>query len=126
MYLDALAKIIETEGVAILGENLFTYSAPAEVEYYALLVLGGDGIEFDNETPGHYNTKFQVIVRATSYEDGFALADDIKQALTFYGKKVDKFSFKQSLPRDEPRPFRRNEAGIIEFSNNFLISFSKE
>jgi hypothetical protein len=126
MFLEPLAKIIQAEGVATIGTDLFFYSAPAELETYALLVFGGDGIPVDNELPGYYNTKYQVIVRASNYEDGFALAHDIKQALTFYGKKSGNITFNHSLPKDEPRPYRRNEAGIVEFSNNFIVSFVKE
>lgn len=126
MFLEHLAKVIENEGIAIIGQDLFYYSAPAEVEQYVLLMLGGDGIPFDNEVPGYYNTKYQVIVRSASYSEGFALANDVKEALTLYGRKVDNITFKHSLPRDEPRPYRRNEADIVEFSNYFLVSFVKE
>lgn len=126
MYLEALAGIIQDEGVATIGSNLFVYSAPAEQENYALLMLGGDGIPFDSQLPGYYNTKYQVIVRYKTHAEGAAFANDIKDALYFYGKTKGGIIFKHSIPKDEPRPFRRNEAGIIEFSNNFLISFVKQ
>lgn len=126
MYLEKLAQVIEQEGVAEMGVNLFVHSAPAEVQNYVLLMVGGDGIPYDNELPGFYNTKYRVIIRHTSYEEGQNLAQETKEALTFYGKQIDNIIFKHSLPRDEPRPFRRNEAGIIEYSNNFLVSFVKQ
>jgi hypothetical protein len=126
MFLEELANIIQDEGVATIGTDLFYYSASPDRDTYALLMFGGDGIPVDNELPGYYNTKYQVIVRSSSYDDGFQLANDVRQALTFYGRQSGTITFNQSLPRDEPRPFRRNEAGIIEFSNNFIVSFVKE
>lgn len=126
MFLHAIAKKLENDGIALIGDSLFVYSAPAEKQNYILLMLNGDGVAFDPQTPGYYNTKYQVIIRYVNYEDGLALAQTVKEALHFYNQKYVDIVFKHSIPRDEPRPFRRNDAGIIEISNNFLASFVKE
>lgn len=121
MYLDALADILETSTT----EKVFVYSADEDAEVYTLLMLGGDGTPIDWDLPGYINARCTAIIRHRNYEDGFNLANEVKDALTFYETTQGNYHFKQVLPREEPRPYRRGDSGILEFSINFSITFIK-
>lgn len=125
MLIEELAERLESLGVGIVGRDVFYHSALDGVQEYTLLMYSGDGIPINWELPMYYDVKFQAIIRHPNHEGGFILANAVKEALTFYETTTTSYHIKQCLPREEPRPYKRGDAGILEFSINFSIAFTK-
>ena len=126
MLLEDLGALLEEASVGTVGSDLFYYSAPDEAKQYTLLMYGGDGIPINWDLPRYYKVRFQAIIRAANYTDGFAIAESVMNTLTFYESETTQYYVKQCLPKEEPRPYRRGDAGILEFSLNFDIVFIKK
>ena len=118
-----IAQIIENEGVASQGIDLFVYHAPAEINECVILYPSNDPPIIDAERPYYMKGKFQTIVRAKRHEDGIAKCKALSAALTKNELVVGGIKIKQMRPLYQARVYRRSENGILEFSITYSISF---
>lgn len=124
MRLEPLAQILADAGVGVIGATIFVYHMPENVTDGVLLRQPLQGTEIDYELPGYVKTDFQLIVRSSTYADGFDLVERATQALTF--EHVTTLADRQinyQRPRTEPIVYPRSDANVIEMSVNFECSF---
>ena len=127
MFLEQLASVLQTAGVGTVAQNIFVHAAPTDVDNYVLLKYGPMGVPIDWYLPGYYDVTFQVIIRNVDYTNGFAVSDSVVSALTIFQETViDNYTFKQVYPNSQPHPYRRGDAGIIEFNVMFKAYFVKQ
>lgn len=120
MNLKAIAAHLIANRVGREGETLFVTEMPRECREGILLMNGPHGTPIDHELPGWRNTGFRIIVRAADYGRGLELANRASDALTLHHTTVmtardTSIEMRQSLPFNEPRPYRRSEGGYWEF-----------
>lgn len=125
MFLETIQDILDEENVGTTGVDLFLYEAPADVQNYVLVKQGGDGIPIDWDLPNYYNVRYQIIVRNIDYVSGNTVCQSILNALSIFELTKNGIYIKYSLPREQPKVFRRSDSGVVEFSINFDIVFVK-
>lgn len=118
-----LTPFIETAGIATLGTSLFLYHAPAQVDTCVILFPSADPPRINPETPSYLHGKFQTIVRAATYEEGFDICNQLSASLTFYNKETPNIKIKQCRPLYQPRVYRRSEGGSLEFSITYVMHY---
>jgi hypothetical protein len=124
MYqLESIANILQAAGIATLGQDLFLYHAPAEVENCTILYPSNDPPLIDPDTPNYFIGKFQTIARNSTYEGGLVISKRIGDALTLFNTDTSQMFIKTVRPLFQPRVYRRGGSGILEFSVSYEIRF---
>ena len=124
MYeVEDIGTLIENAGLGTIGNDLFLYHSPAEVENCIIVYPSNDPPPIDGELFYYRRGKFQTIVRNTRYQSGLDLSKALSDALTLTNIETDKMKIKRCRPLYEVRVYRRSEAGPIEFSVTFEIIF---
>lgn len=120
MNLKAIAAHLIANRCGREGETLFVTEMPRECREGLLLMNNLRGTPLDHELPGWRDTGFRIVVRSADYSRGLELATRASDALTIQRETVmtardTSIEMRQSLPFNEPRPYRRSEGGIWEF-----------
>lgn len=124
MYqLETIADIIEGATLATLGEDMFIYHSPAEVENCLILYPSNDPPIIDPDTPNYYHGKFQTIVRNATHDAGIALCKQLETTLTKYNYDTPEIFIKYVRPLYQARVYRRSDSGALEFSITYEIRF---
>lgn len=124
MYeIEDIATLISYDGVATLGTDLFLYSAPAEVTHCTILFPSNDPPIIDPQTPFYLRGKFQTIVRASTYQDGFAKCKELAAALTKNNVDMPTIKIKEVRPLYQARAYRRSDSGALEFSVTYRVTY---
>lgn len=119
MNLEPFASHLESQGIGVVGDNIFYYEMPAVVETGILLRESQAGTLIDPELPGYRKTYFRAVVRDGSYSAGLALSEQVLEALTIANVSLSNLSVKFVRPLNEPIVFPRSEGDAVEFSINF-------
>lgn len=120
MKLEPIAEFLEDEGIGTAGKDLFVYHMPEGVSEGVLLVSPLSGEKIDYELPNYRVSKFQVIVRHSSYREGVALAVMVMNAITLSNTDVLNGIFvKYMRPRHEPVVFPSSKGDNLEISVNY-------
>lgn len=119
-----IAKYLQTNGIATIGEDLFVYHMPPQAKNGILVRTPLYGVQKDLELPGYYHTKIQVIVRANRFPTGRARMSSIISTLEHHGDRVISYdgvthTVKRMLSLTLPVSYPRAESGDIEFSVDF-------
>lgn len=121
MNLIGIADYIESKRLGKKGTSLFIGEMPLEAKRGLLLIDTYSGSKIDHELPGWRDTGFRLVARSASYDDGYALAEQVLLALTIQrDTPMTKMLVKQCLPVNDPLPYRRSKgAGVWEFEVDF-------
>lgn len=117
--------MINNAGIAQLGTTLFINKMPLSVNNGILLRNPINGTKIDHELKGHYNTEFKVIVRTTSYEDGYVLMRKVFKLLTLDNYVIEDMHIKHCYPDNEPIEYPISEGNMIELASDFKIAFGE-
>jgi len=131
MRSDLIAKLLQDNGAGKIGSTIFLHFMPVECKKGVLIKEPLAGMQTNNELPGFYKTRFQIIVRAPTQTEGDALVKIIQKAIlmkqerSFYEPGSNAFAMKvlHCLPDSLPIRFPRLEGNEIEWSLNYQISF---
>ena len=132
MRVDIIAKILEAAGAGTREESIFAHHMSDTCKKGVLIKLPLTGIPYDHNLPGYFNSRFQIIVRASKHAEGEALCETVIKALKSHrireyeeiGKPgVIAMKLNYCLPEHLPIRFPRLEGSGIEWSINFLVSY---
>ena len=128
MKLELLAQYLDDEDVARQGRDLFVHFMPEEVTEGVMLKARFQPTERMIDLPDYYKTGFQVIIRASNYIDGNAMADRVSSVLTLGQITMgdeDEYQqlFRYIRPLHQPIVYPLSRADLLEFSVNFETVF---
>lgn len=128
MNLVPIAKRLEAQGVGKRSgsaQTIFVHHFPEQKTTGILLRQSAMGTPIDHYLPGYFRSRFQLVVRATGYEEGRALAESASTALTMLNITLDDgMVMKQCLPAHQPVAFPSSKGDLLEFSVNFDVAFN--
>jgi len=134
--LEDIQSFINSSGVAITGTNLFVSTIPESLTLaVGLFDYAGEPPDAIAQTraPG-----LQVLIRATSYSAGRAMADAIYEVLSPVGDEIDDESlystgveingtqYNRILPLEIPWYSGKTDTAQHEFVCNYRVYFYKE
>lgn len=125
MRLEDLAQRLVDAGIGTLAVDLFIYAMPPEVNRGVLLHSGLSADTLSYELPGYRpGASFQLIVRNTTYPDGFRLIDAAVAAATILRPTMlGSYRINYLRARHDPLVYPRSDGGGLEFSVNFDVNF---
>lgn len=117
-YVNDLATYLQTQGLGTVGTDIFYSYVPGQQDT-GIFVLDTGGPKPDADIPTK-NPTFQVFVRASSYDAGRAVMDNVRAALhRLANQTIGSFYFYNILALSEGGHIGQNQAGKDEFSMNF-------
>lgn len=118
MNLLAVANYLQGQGLGAVGRSIFVSEMPATCKA-GILLMTSYPTRIDHELPGWRDTGFRIVVRHERYEEGDALAERAIAKLTIQRDvQMGSILVRSMLPYNDPRPYRRSEAGIWEFETD--------
>lgn len=125
MKLEAVADILHDAGIAIKGDTLYIYSMPEGKQAGVLLLDEPDmPTECDEYIPKLKKSTFHAIVRASSYQDGMALAYQVRDALNLHNHTaVSGLKFLRLKPTYDPIAYPVAESDVVEVSVNLWAAY---
>jgi hypothetical protein len=126
IHLMQIARKIEEIGVAAIGDDLFLFTMPADVQNAVMVRSPLTGDPIDPEQPNVYSSEFLIVVRHSDEEAAFAKCQKISEALTIDRKMLGEIWVTQCRPRTRPIPYPRNEGGTVEWGIPFVISWGEQ
>ncbi len=116
MNLKPFHSIVKTD---LPDEKVFMHEMPDLFDRAILLKVGAGGAVEDKNIPCYKKARLQAIIREKEFEEGYALADQVKASLNKSRLTSELVYILKIDPLHDPIPFRRSEGGYIEFSVNF-------
>lgn len=124
MNLESLAEYLEQKGYGKRGKDIFAFNMPAAAETGILLMNPLSGTPIDHYLPGYRKGRFEIVVRALSYSDGFNLAQCLSDELTIVAEtEMTGMQVKNILPRHDPVVFPNSKGDNLEFSVAFDATY---
>lgn len=125
MKLRAVAEILETEGIAEAGKNLYIYRMPEGVQHGIVALDDTDSpTEIDEYIPKLKRSDFRVIVRDTDYDDAMATAMQVRNALDKHNHTATNgLKFLRLKPTYDPIAYPVPESDVIEVSVNLWTAY---
>lgn len=124
MKLKEVAGYLAAEGLGVIGTSIFVGEMPAACKAGILLMDTYSGSRIDHELPGWRDTGFRVVIRHEAYDAGELLAERAITALTIQRDvQMGSIFVKRMLPYNDPKPYRRSEAGVWEFETDVETSY---
>jgi hypothetical protein len=125
MNLYPIAEYLQDAGLGTLAESIFINMIPVESPSGILLRNRLQGTVIDHELPGFYKTRFQVIVRATSYPAGEELIGQVLAALSISETQVGSMHIRYMRPVTLPVVFPLSKGNLLEFAADFDVAFDE-
>lgn len=123
--LEAVREILENEGIAKFGEDLYIYAMPEGVQNGILLTDDTDSpTEVDEYIPKLKKSDFRAIVRGNGYQKAMALANRVSAALNKYDyEATNGLKFLRLKPTYDPIAYPLSESDVIEVSVNLWTAY---
>lgn len=107
------------------SEKIFMYHMPEKTTRGIQILHNLNGAKLDQEIVGQRSGRFQIIVRETNFQSGYALAKQVMDAL-----KVDRVTqgltyFHFITPLHDPVGYPKSAGDFIEFSVNFETIYTE-
>ena len=124
MKLNEVAMYLQARRLGTVGQNIFVLEMPASCSAGILLMDTYSGSRIDHELPGWRDTGFRLVVRHPDYSAGEALAEQASAALTLQRDvQMGSILVRRMLPYNDPKPYRRSEAGVWEFETDVETTY---
>jgi hypothetical protein len=124
MNMLALAQLLANAGLGAFGESVFVGQMPSSAARAVMIRAPLKGVPVNHYLPGFYHGSFQLIARASTYDDGSALISQAIAALRIPAETmVGTMKVNYCRPMTLPVAFPLSTANLIEFSTNFEICF---
>lgn len=123
MNLMPLAQKLEDDGLGLMGTSIFINMIPAECPQGILLRNRLQGTPINYELPGYYKTKFQLIVRAQSYDAGETLIAEAFASLTMSERALGDVTVRFMRPSTLPVVFPLSKGNLLEFAADFEVVY---
>lgn len=122
-HLFYLASLIDAEGIATSGVDLYVNTLPADITAGVMLRDPLMGHEIDEGLRGFFSSEFQMIVRDADIDAGHARAEKIAQALTVANVGNAEVWISWCRPMTLPISYPRSDGDDIEISIRFRLGF---
>lgn len=116
---EPIATYLQDRGIGIVGESIFAYTLPPDLDMAIAIIPPLSGTPIDAELPGYRRGKFQVIVRTPTHQDGDTIARQIMSELTLVNSQIGPMSIKYIRPRHEPVVYPSSKGDLLETSVNY-------
>ena len=124
MKLNEVAMYLQAQGLGTVGQNIFVLEMPASCNAGILLMDTYSGSRIDHELPGWRDTGFRLVIRHPDYQAGETLAEQASAALTLQRDvQMGPILVRRMLPYNDPKPYRRSEAGVWEFETDVETTY---
>jgi len=121
MNLEPFYQLVKT---ALPQERgLYKAHMPNNVKRGILILHQLSGATIDPNLPNYRKTRFQAIIRETSFQSGYDLAKQVSAALEVARVTVGTVYIHFVRPLHDPVGFPRADSGFIEFSVNFETAY---
>jgi hypothetical protein len=122
MNLEGVVEILEAQGVATPGKDLFINFMPAD-KVGLLLRPPFGGTPIDHELPGYRSTSFMLVVRHPNPSLGKELMAAATAALTIDNAVAGNMRINYMRPRTEPLVYQPSAGGNIELITDIDASY---
>lgn len=121
----AVAEMLELAGIAKLGEDLYIYNMPENLQAGVLLIDDTDSpTEVDEYIPKLKKSDFRAIVRGNDYEEAMNLALEVRAVLDKYDyTATNGLMFLRIKPTYDPIAYPVSESDVIEVSVNLWTAY---
>lgn len=124
MKLNEVAAYLQGQGLGVIGTSIFAGEMPESCKQGILLMDTYSGSRIDHELPGWRDTGFRLVVRHPDYTQGEQLAEQVSAVLTIQRDvPMGTIFVKRMLPYNDPKPYRRSEAGVWEFETDVETTY---
>jgi len=124
-HLEEVARMIEAEGVALVGRDLFIGTLPANVTRGVMLRDPLTGVAIDDGMKDFYSTEFQVVVRDTDVRRGYDTAEAISRIVKVDNLEAAEVFISWMHPCTKPVSYPRGDANDIETSFRVRIGWAE-
>lgn len=119
-----IAEKLEAEGLGTQATDLFINFMPMECKQGILLRSPLSGTPVDGELPGHYRTRFSLIVRSHDYLAATEIMENCMVALTVYQENMFPIFVKYMRPASLPVTFPVSDGNYYEIKTEFDIAYN--
>lgn len=124
MKLNEVAMYLQVQHLGTVGRNIFVLEMPLSCNAGILLMDTYSGSRIDHELPGWRDTGFRLVVRHPDYSAGETLAERASAALTLQRDvQMGSILVRRMLPYNDPKAYRRSEAGVWEFETDVETTY---
>lgn len=116
MNLTPVAQWLEKRGLGTIGETIFMYHLPADVDVGILLRPSLNGAKIWHDLPGYLKFDFQLIVRARTVDEAQALSEQAVKELTVSNLTVGDWAVNYMRPVHHPVGFPISIGEMVEFN----------
>lgn len=123
--LDAVREIVENQGLATFGEDLYIYQMPEGMQDGVLLLDDTDRpTEVDEYIPKLKKSDFRAIVRGKSYPLAMERALQVSNALNLYEHQASNgIKFLRLKPTYDPIAYPVSGGDVVEVSVNLWAAY---
>lgn len=111
----------------LTSQKVYVFNMPHDQKIGILLLQGFQGAKRWDELPQYRKAEFQVIVRHTNYEAGYALAKSVEEVLDIrrltLTSSVGNLYVHHATPCHDPVSYPRSSGDVIEFSIRFETAY---
>lgn len=125
LKLNAVKEIVENQGIAIFGDDLYIYHMPETTQEGVLLLDDTDTpTEIDEYIPKLKKSNFRAIVRGKGYEDAMARATALRNTLDLYEHTASNgIKFLRLKPTYDPIAYPISGGDVVEVSVNLWAAY---
>lgn len=125
LKLEAVAEILENQGVAIFGDDLYIYAMPEQMQSGILLLDDTDTpTEVDEYIPKLRKSNFRAIVRGDGYKSAMEKAYLVRDALNVYERQASNgLKFLRLKPTYDPIAYPTSMGDVVEVSVNLWTAY---
>ena len=120
----AIAQILQTAGLGVLGTNIFVGFIPDGIE--GILIIDDPyGVPIDHNLPGYFSQgEFQIVTRNKNLEDAKNLAYNVMDTLNINSRTViGEVTVNFIRPNTLPIAFPRSGVNVNDYSISFEINY---
>lgn len=114
MNLTPVSDYLYAKGIATPGETLFIHTFPSDVKSGVMLRPRLTGVHLDASLPGYVKFNFQVIARASNYDDAEQLGYQVAKALTLANVTLGGWYVNYMRPQTIPVCFPLSPGEVVE------------
>jgi hypothetical protein len=104
LLIDTLANRLQSEGVGVIGTDIFVHHLPEDIPS-GILLLDNYVYRTTSEIPGYRRGQFRIVVRAKTHKEGFGISHASIAALSMVRQSFPGIEIKLSEAMHDPIAF---------------------